>query len=154
MKYKTTRFGEVDIDENTIITFPEGIIGFEDCKRFVILGGKSGRIFYWLQSLDDPNLAFVIVSPYDFKAGYSLEITEPDAEFLGAKSPEDLQIYAIVVVPEDPSKMTANLQAPLVINVKNRIARQIISNNPEHKLRHYILEEMKNIHIVSKNEVR
>lgn len=142
MKYTTTRFGEIEFREDTALEFPEGIIGFEGYSKYVILGDNDNSMFCWLQSLENPDLAFVIVCPYDFMKNYSFEVSNPDVEFLSVTDNKALVVYAIVVIPEDPSKMTANLQAPLVINSSNRKGRQVVSLNPSHKLRHMILEEM------------
>ncbi|MDD5092675.1 MAG: flagellar assembly protein FliW [Candidatus Wallbacteria bacterium] len=143
MKYQTSRFGEIEYREDTVIEFPEGIIGFEKFRRYVILGNSDGSMFSWLQSLDHPDLAFVIVSPYDFKKDFILEIGDSDSRFLEAGEAGSIIVYSLVVIPENPSKMTANLQAPLVVNSVNRRGRQVISGNPDHRIRHYILEEMK-----------
>jgi len=142
MKYETTRFGMVEFRDDTIITFPEGIIGFEDFSRFVILGNHDQSMFSWLQSIEDPSLAFVIISPYEFKSDYSLTLEDKDLEKLESPESSQIVVYSIVVVPDDPKNMTANLQAPLVINAEKKIGRQIISTNPRHCLRHNILEEL------------
>jgi flagellar assembly factor FliW len=142
MKYETTRFGVVEFRDDTIINFPDGIIGFESYSKFVILGNSDNSMFSWLQSIEEPSLAFVIISPYDFKSDYSLEIEDSDIEKLEVTASSQIVVYAIVVVPEDPKNMTANLQAPLIINAEKRLGRQIISNNPKHCLRHHIIEEI------------
>lgn len=144
MKYETTRFGVVEFRDDTIIEFSDGIIGFEDYTKFVILGNSDQSMFSWLQSVEEPGLAFVIISPYEFRLDYSLNIEDNDIEKLSATDSSQLVVYSIVVVPEDPRLMTANLQAPLIINAEKKIGRQIISNNSKHCLRHNILEELNN----------
>lgn len=142
MKYETTRFGMVEFRDDTIITFPEGIIGFEGFSRFIILGNSDQSMFSWLQSIEDPSLAFVIISPYEFKPDYSLTLEDKDLEKLESPESSQIVVYSIVVVPDDPRNMTANLQAPLVINAEKKIGRQIISTNAGHCLRHNILNEL------------
>lgn len=142
MKLFTTRFGELDINKEEIINFPEGLLGFEDMKKYIIFAMEEGNPLMWMQSTEEPSLAFIIIRPFEFNTAYSLEIADKDVEFLEIKAPDETDIFAIVVVPEEPSNMTANLQGPLVINRKKNIAKQIISTNPKHKIKHYILKEM------------
>jgi len=144
MKYETTRFGVVEFKDDTIIEFSDGIIGFEDYTKYVILGNSEQSMFSWLQSVEEPGLAFVIISPYEFRSDFSLNVEDSDIEKLCATESSQLVVYAIVVVPEDPRNMTANLQAPLIINAEKKIGRQVISNNPKHCLRHNILDELQN----------
>lgn len=142
MKIKTTRFGEIEIAEEDVIEFPEGLLGFEYAKHFVIISNSDSGPFRWLQSLDEPDLAFVIIEPLQFLFSYELEIPDPDLEFLQIKSQEDVILFVIVTIPEDPKQMTANLQGPLVINHKIRKGRQIISNNPQHSVKTSIIKAM------------
>ena len=144
MKVKTTRFGEIDVPEQDIITFPDGILGFSQKSRYVILNDPTAEPLRWLQSLETPDLAFVIIDPLRFRNEYTLDLSDEDVQRLKLKSPEEAIIYAIVVIPkQNPEKMTANLQGPIVINAAMMRAKQIISTNSKHKLKHYILDEMK-----------
>ena len=142
MKLFTARFGEVEIDRKEIITFSEGILGFEDVKQYCIFNMEEGNPLMWMQSVDEPSLAFVIISPFSFKPDYSIELSDSDTGFLKLEKPEDSQTFSIVVVPENPNKMTANLQGPIIVNTLKKIGKQVISSNPKHKTKHYILEEM------------
>lgn len=142
MKLFTARFGEIEIDRKDIISFPEGILGFENVKEYCIFNMEEGNPLMWMQSIDEPSLAFVIISPFSFTKNYSLELSDSDTEFLKLTKQEESQIFSIVVVPEDPRKMTANLQGPIIINTVEKIGKQVISTNPRHKTKHYILEEM------------
>ncbi len=145
MNILTTRFGKIEIDEKEIIKFPEGILGFEEIKEYVVFEMEDGSPLMWLQAVSEPSLAFIVIRPFEFKPDYSLDISDKDTEILKLAQPEDSDIFAIVVIPEDPSKMTANLQGPVVINTKEKIGKQVISTNPRHKIKHYILEEMNSI---------
>lgn len=139
----TKPFGKIEIDERQIIEFPEGIFGFGDIKKFVLLDAKEKSPFKWLQAYDEPDLAFVIIRPADFMARYNLDVTPSDFVDIGAQSPEDVIVYAIVTIPDEPSKMTANLQGPLLINPKTRCGKQAISLSDTYTVRHNILEEIK-----------
>ena len=143
MKLNTSRFGEIDITEEEIITFSEGLFGFEEYKKYVIFQMEEGNPLMWMQSIEEGSLAFIIIRPFEFNPKYSLQLSDVDVEDLGLTSPDDSDIFAIVVVPEDPSKMTANLQGPIVINRILKKGKQVISTSPKHKLKHFILDEMK-----------
>jgi flagellar assembly factor FliW len=142
MKVNTSRFGELEVAENEILTFTEGIFGFEADKEFFVFSTEDDNPLMWMQSINDPNLAFVIIRPFEFNPNYSLNLADKDVKDIDLESPDDSDIFAIVVVPDDPAKMTANLQGPIVVNTKKNIGKQVISTNPRHKLKHYILEEM------------
>jgi flagellar assembly factor FliW len=142
MNLSTSRFGKIKIVDEEIITFEEGLLGFEDYHRYVVLNTDDGSPFRWLQCVDDGKLAFVIIEPLSFMFEYDLEIADSDAEFIGLTKVDDAVIYVIVSIPANPKDMTANLQGPLVINVKTRKGRQIISNNNRHSVKARILDEM------------
>jgi len=143
MKITTARFGEIDIVPDEIIEFSEGLLGFDESRRFIILNPQDGSPFRWLQCVENGDLAFVIIEPLNFMFAYDLDISDSDAAFLGLEKAEDAVLYSIVTIPENPSDMTANLQGPLVINVKTRKGRQVISTNSHHSVKARILDEMK-----------
>ncbi|PLX18720.1 MAG: flagellar assembly protein FliW [Candidatus Muiribacterium halophilum] len=143
MKLKTSRFGEIDIKPEEIYRFKNGIFGFENFRKFVLLKEDEG-IFVWLQSIENGELAFVLINPMDFYYEYILDIDQNDAKDLQIKEDSKTEIFAIVVIPDDVNKMTANLQGPIVFNHTEKVAKQVISVNPEHHLKHKILEEMQN----------
>ena len=142
MKIQTSRFGEIEINKEDIVEFPEGLLGFERARRFIVLNTQDGGPFRWLQSTEIPDLAFVVIEPLQFMFSYDLEISDSDVAFLGVKAAEDVLLYGIVTIPENPRDMTANLQGPLVINIKSRKARQIVSANSSHSLKTGIISEM------------
>ncbi len=142
MKITTSRFGEIEIGKEELIKFPDGLLGFKEYTRYVILSTQEGSPFRWLQCVDDGNLAFIVIEPINFMFSYDLEISDSDADFLGLKKPEEVILYSIVTIPENPKEMTANLQGPLVINATNRKARQVISTNTQHLLKAKIIDEM------------
>jgi flagellar assembly factor FliW len=142
MKINTARFGELEVDEKEIIHFEEGLFGFENLKRYIIFQMEEDNPLMWMQAIDDGDLAFILIRPFEFRPKYSLKLSDKDVEDIKLSSPDDSDIFAIVVLPEDSSKMTANLQGPLVINRIDKLGKQVISTNPRHKLKHYILQEM------------
>ncbi len=147
MTIETTRFGALPVDENRVITFPEGLPGFEGCRRFTLVphpapdGGQPSP-FEWLQSLDDGSLAFLAMDPRVVFPHYepSLPSSELDGLSLGRGARGEAQLYALLTVPKgDPCGITANLMAPVVINAQARLAKQIVSNSDEYGLRHRLL---------------
>ena len=140
---KTKPFGEIEVRDEQIIEFIEGILGFDAVKKFAVLDDDKSP-FLWLQAFDEPDLAFVMISPLEFLDEYSLVISQQDIDDVGASSPEELAVYAIVTIPSDnPSSMTANLQGPVIINPATRKGKQAISLSDKYRVRHSILEEMK-----------
>lgn len=144
MLLKTKNFGEINIEEDKILTFPEGIPGFEELTKYVIIQNPDESMpFQWLQSLENGELTFVIINPFIFKSDYDFQIPQHIVEKLDIKQPEDINVFNIVIIPEDIGKMTANLQAPIIINTKNNKGKQIILDNTNYQTKHYILEEIK-----------
>lgn len=141
----TKPFGEIEIEEKQIVEFPEGIFGFDNINKFVILDSHEKSPFKWLQAWDEPELAFVIIRPQDFLVEYELVISQNDIEFVGAGSADELLVFAIVRIPSNPSDMTANLQGPIIINPKNKTGKQAISLSEKYGVRHRILDEIKNV---------
>ncbi len=141
MRVTTKPYGSVDVDERQQIVFPFGILGFEQLKKYVLLDALQ-QPFYWLQSMDVVDVAFVLINPRLFHPDYTLQVDKEELAEIEIKSPDDILDLAIVTIPEKSSKMTANLQGPIIINRKTRIGRQSISLNPECKVKHAIMEEL------------
>ncbi len=141
MKIVTKAYGPLEIDERQVIQFPHGLIGFEQFKMFALLDA-SQQPFYWLQSLDVPEIAFVLINPLLFRPDYTPDVAEEDLEDLQLDHPDDLLVFSIVTIPENQNRMTANLQGPVLINRKRKIGRQSISLNPNWRVKHVILDEL------------
>jgi flagellar assembly factor FliW len=144
MFLNTKHFGEIEIDESKIITFKEGIPSFEDLKRYIVLyNGDETSPFRWLQCVDDGQLAFAVINPFMILKNYDIEISEETVESLNIESITDVMVLAIVVVPEEPNKMTMNLKAPVIINTKNNSGMQVVLDTDMYSVRHYIIEELR-----------
>jgi len=129
LKIKTTRFGTITIEEEKIITMPFGMLGFPDVKRFVILQHKENSPFFWYQSVDDPMLAFVIMSPFLFKPDYKVDSENvlKEMSWNEEEKQNNLELYVVVNIPKRaPDKMTANLIGPILINNKIHQAVQMV----------------------------
>jgi flagellar assembly factor FliW len=143
MLLNTKNFGQVEISEEDILTFDYGIPGFEDMTEFVILGktDEDDSPFFWLQSTQNGNLAFVIMNPRDLVPDYEIEIDMFTAGILQITDAENALIYAIVTVPEDITKISINLKAPVIINAKNNKGCQVVLEDDKYKFKHIITEE-------------
>ena len=141
MRILTKPYGPIDVDERQKIEFPYGIFGFENFKHYVLLDAQQPP-FYWLQSEEVVEIAFVLIDPHIFRPDYVIETDGNELGEIGIQSKEDLLDFAIVTVPDNPAQMTANLQGPIILNRKTRVGRQLINTNPKWKIRHTILEEL------------
>ena len=129
MEIFTSRFGSLNIPEETMVTFPSGLIGFNQYPRYALLRDERGLGYQWLQSMDDGNLAFVVMEPGLIKADYQIEIPDDALGELEFREGDALTIFAIVTIPPGhPERATANLQGPLVINESKRKGKQVILN--------------------------
>ncbi len=127
MQVQTTRFGTISINESDLIQFTEGLLGFSDLRKFVLLDDPHDEIFAWLQSCEKPGVAFPILEPELFAADYKPTLTKNDLQSMGLFDGTNRQrIFSIITIPDDVTQMTANLKAPVVINVNSRTARQIV----------------------------
>ena len=146
MLVKTRFFGEVDIEDEKILTFDNGIMGFEDMKRWTLIydieKGSEGPIS-WFQSLDMAELALPVINPYTVTAVYEPvvedELLKPLVEF---KDEELVTLLTITIPSEDPSKTTANFRAPILINPVNRKGIQVIVNNEDYPIKFSIYESV------------
>lgn len=146
MKIETSNFGIIEISEEEVITFPEGLPGFENVRKFVIWGKVEENFpFQWLQSVDKPELAFVIIEPNKLKPDYIVDVADNEIDVLKIEDPQNVSVYSIVVVPEDINKMTANFKAPLLINNCNRMGKQVVMENGQYPIKFYIMDLLNNV---------
>ncbi|MDR0301794.1 MAG: flagellar assembly protein FliW [Treponema sp.] len=143
MKVNSKAFGLIEVDDRQKITIPEGLYGFEDYKEYVLMDAEH-QPFFWLQSLTEKDIAFILINPFIFRPDYELNITNEEIEDIGITSPEKALIFAIVTIPPDGSAMTANLQGPLIINRDNMTGKQGILADVRWNTRHDIVAELNN----------
>ena len=138
---KTSRFGVLEVEESRIIHFPEGLLGFPEQRRYIILEHKPGSPFCWLQSLDSPDLAFVMASPLLVKEDYLESLSEKEKPFFHNESGDDMAVFSLVTIPQgDVEGMTINLTGPLVIDVGAKTGKQVILSESGYDHRHPFLE--------------
>ncbi|MFG0328746.1 MAG: flagellar assembly protein FliW [Phycisphaerales bacterium] len=138
MIVSTSRFGEVEVEDDRVITFPAGLLGFSSMTRFVLLQPNPEGVFYWLQSVDTPELAFVVTDPSLFVTGYEVPMRREQLDGLGVESLDDAQV--LVIVNRYGQHLTGNLQGPLVINVTTRVGEQIVLADQRWTTRHKLIE--------------
>ena len=127
MKIQTSRFGLLDVSDETLLIFPSGLVGFPACRRFVILDTAEDSDYQWLQSVDEPSLAVVIVDVYLVQPEFGIDVPDEGLAELDMTQTDSLSIMAVVTIPSgEPTQATANLRAPLVVNLRTRKAKQII----------------------------
>lgn len=129
MRVNTRLFGEIEIAEDKLITFPNGIIGFPDMTKFTLIFDEeqgTGAGIRWLQSLDEPGFAMPVMDPLVVKADYNPEVDDELLKSIGSVNMDNILVLVTVTVPSDLTKMSVNLQGPIIINVEERKACQII----------------------------
>lgn len=140
IEIQTKPFGKMQISEKQILSFPESLLGFEDYKKFALIEEEEESVFKWLQSVEEVDLAFVVIPPSLFKKEYKPLIPEQELQGIGITDLEDGLMLVIVTVPgEDPALMTANMQGPILINKETLLGKQFISRNESHSVREKIL---------------
>jgi flagellar assembly factor FliW len=137
MKVRTTRFGEVEIDPSRLLVFPHGLLGFARFRTFALLQPDDRGVFYWLQSIEDPELAFVVTDPTAWATGYSVPIRAGELTELGLERAEDATIFAIV--NRRDGAITANLQGPIVVNAASRTGIQLVLSDRTWSTRHELV---------------
>ena len=125
MRVRTVPYGKVDLPPEFFVDIPEGLPGFEQNKKFCLLEHSPAGPLKWLQSVEDPDLAFIVADPRDFFPGYRLDLTRADLEILALDSPRQASVLVMVHIPRDPAQMTCNLLAPLVVNPRTRLGAQV-----------------------------
>jgi flagellar assembly factor FliW len=133
---QSQRFGSFDVPHESVLNFPDGLIGFPQGHRYVILDHRPGSPFKWLLSIDNPELAFAVAHPGELVAGYEPPI-EVATRTLGVQA-DDVALFVIVTIPPDPRRMTVNLMAPVVVDARTRTAYQIVLEDarfsPAHRI--------------------
>jgi flagellar assembly factor FliW len=124
MEIITSRFGTLNVDDERVMTFPRGLLGFPDYTRYALIQTGEGNYFFWLQCVDDPNLAFVVTDPTIFFKDYEIPLREETQQDLELTDANFSQVFVICNKVGD--WLTGNLLGPIVVNVQNRLAQQIV----------------------------
>ena len=141
-KIYTSRFGELEVDEAKVVHFQNGIPAFENEHEFIVLPYDEESPYYFMQSLNSPDLAFLLTIPFLFFPDYSFEIDDATIKELDVKNSDKLLYYSMITIPNGSIRyMTANLLAPVVINIENMQAKQVVLENSNYTTKHRLFPE-------------
>ena len=147
MKINSSRFGEIEVDDLRVMTFPKGLLGFPDDQRYVLIEAGQDSYFWWLQSVDKPDLAFIVTDPTLFIPTYKVPVRAEQISQLELQSVDDAQV--LVIVNKRGETLTGNLQGPLVVNVKNCIGEQLVLSDRRFTTRVPLVEVKQTVHAQS-----
>ena len=142
MQVKTKTMGTVEVAEERLINIPSGLFGFEEYTDFALVDSEYEPLI-WFQSLQEPNLAFLLIDPFIIADDYEADIDDSELLRIGIKDPADVSVFTIVTVPGDGSPVTANFQGPLIINKKNHLCMQAILDGSKYTTKHNIIEALR-----------
>ena len=133
--------GAIEVRPESVIEMAEPLAGFPDTTQYALIehtrqGGSAAGSVFWLQAVERPFHAFVVTDPWGVHPEYAPEISDADAQQLGLTSFEDARVFGILTVPRNPSEITINLRAPVVVNVAQRLAKQVVVLNDQYSTRH------------------
>lgn len=143
MKISTTRFNELEVDKKDIIEFTEGLLGFENLKKFFIVDPGDQTLILWLQSIDDASVAFPIIEPKIFQPNFSVKLLPLELNSLNLENLSNASVYTILTIPQNVTEMSANLKAPIIINNKSKTARQIVLQDSKLEVRFKMYLDLK-----------
>ena len=136
IKVKTKNFGSIEVEEEKVIKFKNQILGFDDYNKFTIIDSLDDEVFYWLQSIEEEELSFMMVNPFDFVDNYEIDLLDKELDLIDASEKSELYVYTLVVA--NKGKIRTNLKAPIVINQDNKKAGQFVLRK-EYPTRYYLL---------------
>ncbi len=139
MLIHTVNFGNLEVPEDKVITFKEGVPGFPQIHRFAVLELEELKPFQYLQALDDPPIALFIINPFLVDPSYEFRLTDSDMEDVNSKNSKELAVYAVATIPPNPNEATINLMAPIVINDRERCGKQVILHESKYSVKHPLL---------------
>jgi flagellar assembly factor FliW len=143
VKIKTTRFGELEVNPNDIVTFNEGLLGFENLKKYFVVDPGDSTLILWLQSTEDEKVAFPIIEPKIFKPDYIAKLLPADLNGLDLESLQTAKLYSILTIPANVTEMSANLKAPVVINSSKKVGKQIVLQDSKLSVKHEMYKQLK-----------
>ncbi len=143
MKITTVRFGLLEIPDDKVITMAKPVLGFEHLKKFCIIESENFQPFLWFQSVEDPAVAFIVVNPVFFRTDYRIEVNPKEIEELKIRDVKNIETYVIATIPADPTRMSLNLQGPILINTETCLAKQLVLVNTDYEVRYYVIEDRK-----------
>ena len=135
----TNNFGNLSIEKENIITFEQGLLGFEELKQFAIIDVEECLPFEWLVSVEDPIVAFPILNPTLFFSDYKPSLSKDDLVLLNIKKEKDVEMFCIVTLGKKPEDVTLNLKGPILINMKNKMGKQVVITEDYYSLNQQLI---------------
>lgn len=148
MVVQTGRFGQLEFHDDEIVEFPHGVFGFPDLHKFALVDPADDTLILWMQSLEQPAIALPLLEPKIFKPDYTARLSAAELRELKLENISASAVFSILTIPDDVSMMSANLKAPIVINLKLRIGRQVVLQENEYGIKHLMFMDLKK-HIVT-----
>lgn len=147
LKIDTRHFGEIEVDDSKVVVFKSGIFGFEKLTKYVVLydNTESESPFAWLQSVEDKDVSLPMVNPMLWFPSYAPEVDDELIATIGDPGELALEVYSVVVIPEDVKKMTTNLRAPILLNQTTKTGIQVIVNDEEYEIKHNLYEQFEKL---------
>lgn len=142
MEVQTRQFGTIEVSDSEILQIPKGLLGFEGLEHFVLIESAECLPFRWLQCIDAPDLAFVVVSPVVFFPDYRVAVHAKEVADIEVEDPHDVEIYVVVTIPERLEDMTANLQGPILVNKRNNRVKQLVLTDSLYSVAHSVVKQM------------
>lgn len=144
MLLKTRLFGEINVKNEEVIHFTKPILGFDDCRQYLLMENESIFPTFWLQSVNDPNLAFPVISPFSVDENYSINLQDLDLDDIRLNSIDDALVLTLMVVPQTISSIRTNLRAPIIYNPEKKVAKQLILYDEKYPIHYYVIDNANN----------
>lgn len=140
---KTGRFGQLPVNKDDIITIPQGILGFPEIKRYCLVDPGDDVLILWLQAMEDSYISFPVLEPKVFKPDYTAHLSATELKEINLGNINQSAVFSVLTIPDDITQMSANLKAPIVLNLKEQFAKQVILQESEYSIKHLMFRELK-----------
>lgn len=141
MIIRSSSLGEIEVNDDSMLYLPDGLLGFEELKQFAFVNVDPFRPFLWLLAADEPELGFAVADPELFFPGvYEVSLSESDKDVLDWQAGDPLAVFVLISIPEGGRRITANLKGPVVLNTRNRLAKQVVVYNPAFSVRQPLIQ--------------
>jgi flagellar assembly factor FliW len=150
---KTGRFGEVSARDEDLVLIPQGLLGFPQLTEFCLVDAGDDTLILWLQSLQDPDIVFPVLEPRIFRSDYTVRLSASELRDLKLANVNQAAVFCVLTIPENIAEMSANMKAPIVINLTEKVARQVVLQENEYSIRHPMFKELRT-HLVTMESQR
>ncbi len=138
MQIETTRFGTIEVKDESIVHIKDGMLGFEECTNYALLEDQPENAIKWMQAVENPAVAFMVINPNEFFPDYEVELTDDQADSLTLTAPSDCVMFTTVSISKDKTVVTTNLVGPIILNIHTMEGRQIALQDDLYSTKHAI----------------